>query len=161
MEGDVSMPRYCIRLKGIDISENEISCTGKQFLTILEILSKNLNGCVWYGADIEVIPFNSNWGLYRDRLPKLIGKLDQLINYSQNVEQFYSGVFLCVCADKDIYEWGGEFDTEDESYRGIGAAAVEIRAFDTTYFEIYSSDLSLITEVSNHFSCDIESAPVD
>jgi hypothetical protein len=116
--------------------------------------------CIWYGADIEIsgkLPFKlglDGW------IPKKIGDISNLIKLSQNVDQFLSGVFFAL--PKDIGKlWNREFSTEDEPFRDIEDAILEIRAFDTTYFEIYSSNLEIIESLARYFSLEIISDKKD
>ena len=47
------------------------------------------------------------------------------------------------------------FETDDESFRDIGDAIFEIRAFDTTLFEIYATDYDLISKIAEKFQVKI------
>ena len=51
-----------------------------------------------------------------------------------------------------------ELETEDEPFRPINANGIliEIRAFDTTYFEIYSDNKELIIKISKIYNVKIE-----
>lgn len=65
------------------------------------------------------------------------------------------GSFLCIdsnFASQNIQ--GIELETEDKPFRSIACDGVflEIRAFDTSYFEIYSEDKEIIEKISRHFN---------
>src|SRR5688572_12682505 len=128
------------------ISNKKAACTGAQLLLILNIIRPYVQGCIWYGADIEINRNLCPMPGVEGAIPKKIGRNDDLIKLVANVDQFLSGVFFAL--PKDIGQvWNHEFYTEDEVFRDIKEAILEIRAFDTSYFEVYSSNLELITAV--------------
>ncbi|MES2273048.1 MAG: hypothetical protein V4487_02520 [Chlamydiota bacterium] len=47
-----------------------------------------------------------------------------------------------------------EISTEDEQFRALdfNGILIEIRAFDTSFFEIYSEDEGVIKKISNKFN---------
>lgn len=53
-----------------------------------------------------------------------------------------------------------ELETEDEQFRSLELEGIliEIRAFDASYFELYSEDLELIKELSKIYHMEIEYA---
>lgn|GEM_PF-4607482 len=91
----------------------------------------------------------------------LIGSDSQFIQYSSGIEQFIWGVFLCI--DKKFSSqniMSVLLETEDEPFRSINLNGVlmEIRAFDTTYFGIYSDCFMLISKISKIYDAEIEMA---
>jgi hypothetical protein len=46
--------------------------------------------------------------------------------------------------------------TEGKPFDDLGAAKIEIRAFDTTYFEIYTNNRELIDPIAIYFGVEIQ-----
>lgn len=133
---------YLVCVKGI--------CLGSQLVTILSAVQKWYDKCLWYGSDIELIPLNPDFKAFVELQIHRVGTTQDLMRLASAVEQFLSGVFVAFPDDlnaKDI-----ELATEDERFREISNAVVEIRAFDTSYFEVYSKDRQLIFYLADLFS---------
>lgn len=121
---------YCI-----EVSFLGDQCLGKDLAALLEIIP-NLSDGEWCLFDVQTNDYESNLEVVQRKL-----KNHELIDYSMHVDQFFSGVFLyfsnqCQCAKRKNLL----INTEDEKYRNPLNASLEIRAFDTTFFEIYSSE---------------------
>ncbi len=148
--GRMNKPRFLIR-----ISSKETACTGAELLLILNIIHPFIESYVWYAADVEIIgekPFKL--GL-EEKTPRRIGTINNLHKLAQKTDQFLSGVFFAL--QYDVGEiWNREFSTEDESFRDLEEANLEIRAFDTTYFEIYSNDSKIMSELSKYFHAEVK-----
>ncbi|MDR3624796.1 MAG: hypothetical protein P4L16_06630 [Chlamydiales bacterium] len=141
----MNLPRYLTCIKG----ESGISCTGKQLSAILDLIYQDNKNIIWYGADITT---NSVFPTYlNSSIPNRIGDIKDLKLLIQNVEQFLSGVFLGFIRDQNIV-MNQIFFTEDKRFRDISEAYFEIRAFDTSYFEIYSNDNKILQHIAKHFS---------
>ena len=85
--------------------------------------------------------------------------MSSLSEYCSEIEQFIWGEFLCI--DKNYSSQNiqdVELETEDKSFRPINAKGVlmEIRTFDTAYFEVYTEKIELITKISEIYHVDIE-----
>lgn len=67
-----------------------------------------------------------------------------MIEAAQRVDQFESGVFAGVPSviAQPVFRAGGLW-TEDEEAADLGDAAVEVRAFDTSYWSIATADPDL------------------
>lgn len=150
----MTLPNYCIKLSGKDIDNTNISCTGKQLILIIDELMKQ-GVWTWYAADVQVVPAVNDWIEYKRLLPCLVGgslKFKQLAN---KVEQFLSGVFLGVNERYHHKRFNLEFETEDKVFRDIDMASIEIRAFDTSYFEVYVVEEKDIKGLSKRFQSNI------
>jgi hypothetical protein len=141
------------KLTGEQINGDFVSCTGSQLIRILEVIRSFLKDSDWYIADISAnnslsysFPFSNS------DLPLRVGDIDDLIQFTTQVDQFFSGIFLCVPSSIPNPTWSRSFDTEDEPTEDLEDALIEIRAFDTTYFEIYTSNSSWIEILLNSFS---------
>ncbi len=136
---------FLIRIEG-----ETISCLGIQFLDILKTLSDQLKDLYWYGADVEIngaIPFKLKLHGYA---AKKIGTLNDLIELCCHIDQFNSGVFFA--ANDDMPQFCEiEISTEDEEFRAINGSILEIRAFDTSYFEIYTEDINIVNALKNRY----------
>jgi len=149
----MNTPNFLVRIKG-----KKISCLGSQFLEILETINIKKELFVWYGSDVEVNgdhPFK--FGL-QGSIPKKVGTTENMITLAENTDQFLSGVFFALPMDQEKI-LDREFFTEDDPFRDIGDAVLEIRAFDTSYFEVYSNDFEIIKKLANHFCSKIETHP--
>ena len=135
----------------IRIFNQEFSCLGQQFANIIEILMKDIPAVVWYASDVDSIGDNSFISHYTSPYPQKIGSTEELLEFVKKVDQFLSGVFLAFPVDKgDVLS--ESFYTEDEPYRSIGEAILEIRPFDTSYFEVYSYRKELIKKLDIFFA---------
>lgn len=146
----MNKPKFLIRIKG-----KESACLSEQLLLILKIINNASKDYIWYACDVEIsgeIPFKlglEGW------IPKRIGHTTDLVKIVQNVEQFLSGVFFALPLDFGEF-WDHEFSTEDKPFRDMEEAFLEIRAFDTSYFEVYANDSMIIKELAKYFSVEIE-----
>src|SRR5262249_44650500 len=138
-------PSFVTRIEG-----KEVSCLGKQLEQLLQMIEPFIKNLVWYASDVEINNEYPNISLFSGFKPKKIGELAQLKKMCRNVQQFYSGVFLG--SPQDVGEFiDEEFDTEDEQFRSINDFIIEIRAFDTTFFEVFSNDLNIMNHISHHY----------
>lgn len=128
-----------IKLTGMQVNNKLVCCTGSQLVIILDVIEEKLGKCNWYVADISAthllsydMPGQSKW-------PSLVGNTEDLKIISAQVIQFFSGIFLAMPINSNMPRWSDYLDTEDIPTNDLGDAVLEIRAFDTSYFEIYSS----------------------
>jgi hypothetical protein len=73
---------------------------------------------------------------------------------AHGIEQFFSGVFLLMPADFGE-ELQKESWTEEDEFADLGDAIVEIRAFDTSSYDVYSNDLVLLSLLSKAFNSEV------
>lgn len=118
--------------------KDEFVCSGPQLISVVESVKGRLPSHIWYGADIETVGKGASYyNLER------IGSDSELIEYCSKVDQFFSGVFLYIDSRFESQNFQEiVLETEDPPYRPINCKGVllEIRAFDTSYFEIYSEE---------------------
>ena len=138
----------------IRLSDNNFCCLGNQLVKILNILHPYVKNCSWYVAEI-ITNDNPPYKLgLQNANPQLIGNFDNLQKIVSGVDQFQSGQFVafppegCVVADKLFYP-------EDGVFSKIGFPILEISAFDTSYYEIYTNDVNLVRSIFNHFAHNI------
>lgn len=129
------------KITGSQINGEIASCTGSQFVLLINSLAKQLENCYWYIADISAT---------RSLLPSTlvensanftkVGKTQELVQLIGQIDQLASGIFLAI--PKNIVEpdLSRDFDTESDPTEDLGDAVIEIRALDTCYFEAYYSE---------------------
>jgi hypothetical protein len=152
-------PKYRILLMSKCFPEDGIIGLGAQLISIFDSIKNYLSPHIWYASDIHAVGVNLEKRNFSNIQISLIGSDFQFIQYCSGIEQFTWGVFLCV--DKRFSSQnvvGVQLETEDEPFRSINASGVlmEIRAFDTTYFVIYSDDFGLISKISNIYDVEIQ-----
>jgi hypothetical protein len=146
-----------IRLKGIQIKNDEFSCTGEQLIIILKAIEKTLTEYQWFVADLT-----TNDGYIPEKLrsqiePLPVGSTKDLIQSLSNIDQFFSGIFIAVPNSVKVIgnrdEWNTEDMPDDDNFEAL---ALEIHAFDTSYFEIFAKEDKILEEISGSFHCAIE-----
>ena len=118
----------------------DYSCSGLQLAKILSLFLNSEMLFSWYVFDTQNPSFNSPVDYY-ENTPLLMDKVSK-------VEQFMSGVFIAVKAGDDV-NWNERHLPVTEEDEGIQheKAILEIRAFDTTYFEVYSFNKRVIEKI--------------
>lgn len=149
-------PKYRILITSKCFPEDGVVGLGIQLISIVNAIKRYLLPHLWYGADIEAIGKGSRkYG--RNNLQLIeVGTDLQFIEYCSEIEQFIWGVFLCI--DENFSSQNIELETEDKPFRSIHAEGIlmEIRAFDTTYFGIYTEKIELIKKISEIYKIEIE-----
>jgi hypothetical protein len=131
-----------------------------QMILIVNSIKEHLPAHAWYGADVQAVGKNATKYSLRNIQLNRIGSDAEFIKYCTGIEQFTWGVFLCIDNQFFGQKFGEvEVATEDEPFRSINCEGIliEIRTFDTTFFEIYSENLELITKIANFYGVTIES----
>ena len=149
-------PKYRVLLTSKGFPSDNAICLGTQLISIITFLKDFLPKHIWYGADVDAVGKGSTKIDVNDIQLNLIGTDLEFIQYCSEIDQFIWGVFLCVDRDYSLQNIQGvQLETEDESFRPISCEGVflEIRAFDTSYFEIYSGKVGIIDEISKKFNC--------
>lgn len=148
-------PRYKLVIKRESFPKDQGICLGSQLITLVQFLKNVLPSHIWYGTNIEAVgPAASKYDLDTHQLIK-IGDDSNLIKYCSEIVQFIWGVFLCLDKSHENQSFiNTKLSAEDESFRGIELSGVliEIRAFDTSFFEIYSQDEGILMKLSKHFT---------
>lgn len=121
-------------------------CLGCQLVELLEFIEKLIPNALWYFFDVE-----SNE--QQKEYPKSFGiNITDLKEIGIQTEQFLSGVFIAMQENSKIENV--DIRTEDDEYRTLNTDGVilEIRAFDTSYFEVYSDSYEIIKKIADHFN---------
>jgi len=152
-------PTFLIRLDKKAFSHNQVVCLGSQLKSIVKNLSELIEPHVWFGADVDAIsPMPKKLGVDSFQLGK-IGDSHSLINLCENIDQFLSGVFIAVKEKNQNFKCSElRIGTEDEQFRplNLDGILIEIRAFDTSYFEVYSDNSVLMEKLSKIYRVKID-----
>jgi hypothetical protein len=135
--------------------EDTAVCLGDQLISIIQSLKDCLPSHIWYGADVDAVGENATNPDLQGFQLKPIGTDLQFTQYCSRINQFIWGVFVCIDSNSSFQDIQSvELKTEDEQFRSIALNGifVEIRAFDTSYFEIYSEDEKILERISAQFN---------
>ncbi len=148
----MTKPNYLINVRW----PGGFNCLGIQLKEILEFIElyPSMRETTWYAADLDASPIAECIRDFSDIFPKKVGSTRDLIVICQNIDQFLSGVFFALNKDMQVHS-DSTVETEDQLFRDIGNAILEIRAFDTTCFEIYMNDYGLAKKIEKKFHCKI------
>jgi len=152
-------PRYRILITGECFPQDNAIGLGRQLISIIHTVSNFVPEHLWYGADVDAVGENAmNHTLNNIQLSQ-IGTDLQFIEYCSKIEQFIWGEFLCVSNSFSTQCFKHiELETEDAPFRQIDCRGIllEIRAFDTAYFEVYTENLELIIKLSKLYNAEID-----
>lgn len=151
----MSKPHYLIKIKG----NNAPPCLGEQLINILKEIQPFTKNLIWYACDIDstrLSPIKN----FQSFIPRKVGSgnINDMVNLCKNVEQFLSGVFLGLSIDRGN-QLNNKYTSEDDEFRDLGEALLEIRAFDTTYYEIYTNNFIIIEALAPAFHATPEVNP--
>lgn len=141
---------YLLRLTGQMLDKQPFSCTGKQLTVLLHAISTWVRASKWYIFDVSTNSRIPEFLKTKEEFQEAV-TLEELTSASMRVEQFLSGVFIAVPVNAGHPDWRPNFLTEDDPPNHIGNAIVEIRAFDTSYFEVYSESFGLMSHLKATF----------
>lgn len=147
----MSRAHCVVRLRGLDIDGSSASCLGIHLKSILQILENQTHECVWFIADVDAHQVISDSLTGKLQEPQAFGDTRKLINLSENVDQFLSGVFLAVPVQQVPNHWAHSFSTERPPFDEMESAMFEIRAFDTTFMEVFAVEKELLLGLANKF----------
>jgi hypothetical protein len=131
----------------IKFDKEQFQCTSWQLLKIIKSVYgySDFKAHEWICGDVELV------SSYRELFNQPYFKIHSQQEWSGILKddfQFMWGVFVLLPpTNKDLVptKW---FLTEDIEWLHIPESIIEIRAFDTSYFEIYSIDKGLIDHLS-------------
>lgn len=144
---------HTIDIKSEDFQAQFI-CLGDQIAELVEQVDRLLPNLMWYMADLEYNGGHSIDRFSRDPIPTAIGNADALIEFSQKVNQFLSGVFAGVPKHTDTPRFrDGGLWSEDygEDAADLGDSVIEIRAFDTSWITVASHSEGIIESLRDYF----------
>jgi hypothetical protein len=139
---------YVFQLTGKIVDGQRVCCLGPQLARIVTILTKCLGEAVWYSTDVDFV--GQGFPMPSQNL-QLLGRSSRLIELANRVDQFLRGVFLAVDAKSTSPQFRKDMDTEDSIDAEPGDALVEIRTFDTTFFELHTQDGKIAEFIARTF----------
>ncbi len=152
--------KYRIELRKEAFLKKSAACLGEQFLQLLDFLEQTIViPHTWFAADLDV-----SFSLHYDYFKKLHGsklhriEIDYFKYLTKDVPQFLSGVLFAIQNNSTVNE-SLDVGTDEERFRplNIEGIVIEIRAFDTYYFDLYSDDYEIMKAISTHFNALISS----
>lgn len=146
----MSQAVYRVALFG-PVFGDDVACLGRQLQEIVKTLYQVGVPQHWYYTDVETnnpSSFSGASGVHE------IGGFGQLLAAASSVDQFQQGVFLASHVPEPRFRENP--NTEDIEFANLGDADIEIRAFDTTYFDVYAADQNLLRRLSDKYGVDIE-----
>lgn len=146
----LTQPTFTIRL-GREQFQNEICCLGEQFAQLLACIQQDTAQLSWYAFDVFGSSNQSLDNLFPRPYCEINSTVD-LIKMVKEIVQFHSGVFIGIKRDRNV-EWHIDRLPETEEGEGLQHpdAEIEIRPFDTTYFEIYGVSSSIENKILSCF----------
>lgn len=144
-------PRYRLLISCKSFPADQFICLGSQLIFIVNLLKNILPAHVWYGADVDAVGEGAKELDINGFRLNLVGTDQELVQYCSKITQFIWGVFVCIDRNYSPLNFQDiQIETEDEPFRSISCAGIliEIRTFDTSYFEVYSEDEKIIKYLS-------------
>lgn len=128
--------------------QSDVICMGWQLSQILKAFI-SLSGISWAIYDIYGSTNSNLFKLFpKDKFDNIFFKnTADLISSVNKIHQFESGVFCLVDKNKKIKFLDDVPETESDEGIQVKNALLEIRAFDYTYFEVYSEDLEFLERI--------------
>lgn len=122
---------------------NENICLGGQLVEIINCIKEETSDLVWFTFDVLASSNQVVKELFPDEYSEFLST-EELIQKANEIIQFYSGVFIGIKKGKHV-EWNFDRlpDTEEDEGLQHLEAEIEIRPFDTSYFEVYGMDRSI------------------
>lgn len=146
-----------LRLEGFQLTGEHTVGSGHQLTMIIDALRQHTTDCVWFVADLDALYLLPE-ELVRVHEPVVVGTADDLVAFVEPVPQFLGGVFLAVPHERLPPVWSRSFWTDDQPFEDLDGARFEIRAYDTTYIEVYTDQEDLLRGLAEHFGGTIEHA---
>ena len=137
-----------------DESKYDWNCSGKELIDIVNCLRPAIDNCIWFGADLDSDGNNIALEKWMSTSPCEIGTSDKLITLAKTTDQFLGGVFLLMPKGKPPS--GEGFYTYNYYYRNLEDIILEIRAFDTTNYLLFSQNRTLLEMVATRFNSQIK-----
>lgn len=123
-------------------------CQGRHIAAVVAAIEAVRPGLVWHASDVRCV--GEQLLESRGPLPLLVGTSSLLARKASGIEQFQSGVFVGTPSERKVprFREGGLW-TEDDEMAELGDAVVELRAFDTSYISVASSDEAVLNALEH------------
>lgn len=151
-------PKFHLILSKEHFYPSTVICLGSQMISLIDFLETRLPPHTWYIADIDAIGQTTKKYNIQSRLIKKIGPASSLKKICAEIDQFLSGVFFAVQNGQQDESIDVEVDTEDKPFRilNINGVLLEIRAFDTSFFDFFSENEKILKELSENFKSHVK-----
>ncbi|WP_044558651.1 hypothetical protein [Azospirillum sp. B4] len=144
-----------LQIRGNDIDDDRVTCTGAQVATVLDFIAAvpALAGGDWYAGAVDGL--GARLTEYEVLEPIPVPALADLLHRIRNIPQLLDGVFALVPRHEIPRLTGDCFSADGPMEPLIHNALVEIKAFDTSFVEVYTDQPSLITVVQQRFGGEV------
>lgn len=151
-------PKFHLILRADHFYPSTLVCLGSQMISLIDFLEFKLPSHIWYSADIDAMGEVIEKYDLQSRIIKKIGTAASFKKICAQIDQFRSGVFFAIQNDQQDKSIEVEVDTEDEPFRPLNMNGVllEIRAFDTSFFDFFSENEKILKELSKHFKSSVK-----
>jgi hypothetical protein len=149
-----------LQLRGEDIDGDEFSCTGPQLAKVLDELTEmpELTACAWFAAAVDAIEPGQLEPFGADQWTEILN-IKTVIEQVRATRQFLDGVFVAI----ENSDWPEKTAEAITAYtpmtRSAANSKIELRAYDTTFVEIYSDHPELIERLRPHFGGELTGSP--
>ncbi|MDQ1232537.1 hypothetical protein QE450_000035 [Paenibacillus sp. SORGH_AS306] len=149
-DNDLKKSTFLLRLHERHF-KSEINCLGEQLVEIINCIREETSDLIWFAFDVFGSSDRAFAELFSNAYSEFLST-DELIEKASGVIQFYSGVFIGIKKGRHV-EWNFDRlpDTEENEGLQHPEAEIEIRPFDTSYFEIYGMDSTIESKIKLHF----------
>lgn len=146
-------PKFHLILSTEHFYPSTVICLGSQMISLIDFLETKLPPHTWYSADVDAIGQTVRKYNLQSGIIKKIGTASSLKKICAEIDQFLSGVFFAVRNDQQHESIDVEVDTEDKPFRTLNIEGVllEIRAFDTSFFDFFSENEQILKELLEKF----------
>lgn len=151
-------PKFHLILSTEHFYPSKAICLGSQMISLIDFLETRLPSHIWYSADIDAMGQAAKKYNLQSGIIKKIGTASSLKKICAEVDQFLSGVFFAVQNGQQYESTSVEIYTEDKPFRTLNISGVllEIRAFDTSFFDLFSEDEKILKELSENFKSHVK-----
>ena len=141
--------RHLFRLTPSLVGHESLCCLGYQLANLVAHLDREVGEVHWYMFDINT---ENNDSRFNATSNATISTKD-FIQMVASVSQFLSGVFVAVPLSVEKPVFREPIKTDDAVDVPISPGILEVRAFDTSYFEVLTDDPTISSSISKSYSC--------
>lgn len=129
------------------VSGVSVSCLGSQLCRLICAAEPYFSG-TWFASDISVNVSSGDLVLFSKSNLEKIGYNKDILSISYKIDQYLSGVFI-LFENRECLQVNTKVLTEQPFPLNLPGIICEIRAFDTSYFEL-SSSLEILNAIANY-----------
>ena len=143
---------YIVRLAGPDMDGQAISCLGSQLVELVELLNTREGGLTWGVFNLE--PLSGAASVAPDGDDRTWSS-DDVVRLGRSKDQFLRGVFVAARLGVQTPSFRSDIDTEDPVDVDLRGAIAEIRAFDTSFFEVITESMPIAEYLARHYGVQV------